>query len=409
MEYRTDRKKRKWIRRWIVALLLLVPVGYIAVQMVLVLRVNYQTQTAVEYEMSDSILCDGMLAMQETTIPYEGAGVLGYQVSNGERVSAGTQVARLFADEASAQNRARSEQLTSELEILQKSQTGASADVEALMNQTQQAIYSALDTLESNNYADLSDARASIQLAQNELQLATGVATDFNARITELTQQRDAADAASVYTPINAPSSGYFVSAQDSEKQLYAPDALAAMTPAELQQALEQPSQANDANVAGKLIQDYRWRYYGVVTQKQAEKFVAGAQVQISFSGVSADTLPATVESVTVDEEAGIAKVVLLCDYINATVVSLEHEKAQITFATYEGIRIDREALHIVDGQNCVYVKFGNVVYQKNIIILFENDDYILVPSTVTKGENEVELFDEVIVRGSDLYDEKIL
>ena len=53
--------------------------------------------------MSDVVRCDGMLAMDETVIPYEGAGVRGYQVNNGERVSAGTQVARLFADEASAQ------------------------------------------------------------------------------------------------------------------------------------------------------------------------------------------------------------------------------------------------------------------------------------------------------------------
>ena len=39
--------------------------------------------------MSDVVRCDGMLAMDETVIPYEGAGVLGYQVNNGERVSAG--------------------------------------------------------------------------------------------------------------------------------------------------------------------------------------------------------------------------------------------------------------------------------------------------------------------------------
>ena len=187
------------------------------------------------------------------------------------------------------------------------------------------------------------------------------------------------------------------------------PEALAAMSPAELKDALAQPSQTNDANVAGKLILDYRWRYYGLVTQKQAEKFVEGTRVEISFPNVSAESVPATVVNVTVDEENGTAKVELLCDYINETVVTLEHEKADITFATYEGIRIDRQALHIVEGQNCVFVKYGNLVYQKNITILFENEDYILVPSKTTTGENEVKLFDEIVVRGTDLYDGKIL
>ena len=139
MENWPVRKKKKRYRGLILALLMLVPAGYIGVQMVQVLRTNYQTQTAVAYSMSDVVRCDGMLAMDETVIPYEGAGVLGYQVNNGERVSAGTQVARLFADEASAQNRTLSEKLTEELSVLEKSQAGAAADVEALMNQNQQA------------------------------------------------------------------------------------------------------------------------------------------------------------------------------------------------------------------------------------------------------------------------------
>lgn len=42
------------------------------------------------------------------------------------------------------------------------------------MNQNQQGIYSALDLLESGNYTGLSDARASIQLAQNKMQLTMG-------------------------------------------------------------------------------------------------------------------------------------------------------------------------------------------------------------------------------------------
>ena len=145
MENWPVRKKKKRYRGLILALLMLVPAGYIGVQMVQVLRTNYQTQTAVAYSMSDVVRCDGMLAMDETVIPYEGAGVLGYQVNNGERVSAGTQVARLFADEASAQNRTLSEKLTEELSVLEKSQAGAAADVEALMNQNQQAMNLPID------------------------------------------------------------------------------------------------------------------------------------------------------------------------------------------------------------------------------------------------------------------------
>ena len=76
-----------------------------------------------------------------------------------------------------------------------------------------------------------------------------------------------------------------------------------------MEDALAQPSQTNDANVVGKLILDYRWRYYGLVTQKQAEKFVEGTRVEISFPNVSAEIGAAVVVNVTVDEENGTAKV----------------------------------------------------------------------------------------------------
>ena len=69
MENWPVRKKKKRYRGLILALLMLVPAGYIGVQMVQVLRTNYQTQTAVAYSMSDVVRSDGMLAMDETVIP----------------------------------------------------------------------------------------------------------------------------------------------------------------------------------------------------------------------------------------------------------------------------------------------------------------------------------------------------
>ena len=75
MKERPIKKKKRHGLRFLAWGLLLVPAAYISVQMVQVLRTNYQTQTAIAYTMSDTILCDGMLAMQEITVPLEGTGV----------------------------------------------------------------------------------------------------------------------------------------------------------------------------------------------------------------------------------------------------------------------------------------------------------------------------------------------
>ena len=112
----------------------------------------------------------------------------------------------------------------------------------------------------------------------------------------------------------------------------------------------------------------------------------------------------------TTDEETGLAKVALECRSINAQVLCLNYEEAEISLHTYQGIRIDRRALHIVNGQRGVYVKYGDLQRFRRITILYEDDTYILVPEGGKVGEdNELRLYDEVIVEGSNLQDGKLL
>ena len=96
-------------------------------------------------------------------------------------------------------------------------------------------------------------------------------------------------------------------------------------------------------------------------------------------------------EEVTEDKDNGIAKIVLQCQTISAEVLGLGCETVQVDLKTYEGIRIDKAALHIVNGQRGVYVKYGNLQRFLKITTLYENDSYILVPEDGKLGSaNEV-------------------
>ena len=120
--------------------------------------------------------------------------------------------------------------------------------------------------------------------------------------------------------------------------------------------------------------------------------------------------LTEAVEEVTEDKDNGIAKIVLQCQTISAEVLGLGCETVQVDLKTYEGIRIDKAALHIVNGQRGVYVKYGNLQRFLKITTLYENDSYILIPENGKIGtENEVRLYDEIIVEGTNLQDGKLL
>ena len=118
----------------------------------------------------------------------------------------------------------------------------------------------------------------------------------------------------------------------------------------------------------------------------------------------------AAVQELTRDEDAGLAKLVVSCQTVNAEILSFGVETAQIDLKTYEGIRIDKAALHIVDGQRGVYVKYGNLQRFLKIETLYEDENYILIPDNGKLGtDNEVRLYDEIIVQGTNLQDGKLL
>ena len=175
---------------------------------------------------------------------------------------------------------------------------------------------------------------------------------------------------------------------------------------AERQALLPTESPTAGEGLAGRIASGFAWRFYGVCDLDTAARFDGVTSVQISVPGKQEEPLDATVTAVETDEEAGLAKLTIECQTINANVLRLGQETAQIDLHTYEGIRVNRQALHIVDGERGVYVKYGNLQRFRKITILFEDESYLLVPADGQVGtDNEVRLYDEVIVEGPNLQD----
>ena len=93
---------------------------------------------------------------------------------------------------------------------------------------------------------------------------------------------------------------------------------------------------------------------------------------------------------------------------MNTEYAGLRNEQIRITFDKHTGYQISNKAIREVDGQKGVFVLNGNIVKFKKINIAYSDSEY----SICNNPENEggfVELYDEVIVEGVDLYDGKII
>lgn len=397
------------IIRWIGIALLLVVSFYVVIQCFVIFHQSYKTETAISYTMADSVTLDGVVAFDSVSV--EGSGNLGYLVQDGERVSNGTVLAECYTDDSQGLLRERLDRLSRTIELLSKSQNSTGSDLSVLTNQTRQALYNLLDKLDTAEYSGITDAEDDFLLAQNRLQVSTGQTGDFSQTIAALQAEYDEINAQlGALQTITATTNGYFSSTEAAPAIVTDKQALDDATPTALQQMLADGFPAADTNRAGQIATGFSWRFYAVCDLDTAARFDGVTSVKISVPGKQNTPLAATVVEVTTDEDNGVAKLVFECQTINAEILSFGQETAQIDIKTYEGIRISKEALHIVGGNRGVYVKYGNLQRFLKITILYEDENYILIPADGAIGtDNEVRLYDEVIVQGTNLQDGKLL
>lgn len=409
MEKQPNRTAAKRIFHVVGLLALALVSVYIIAQCFVIFRRSYKTETAIKYTLAESITLDGVVAFDSVDVA--GSGDLGYLVQDGERVTNGTIVAEVYTDDSQGLQRERLDRLERTITLLTKSQNSTGSDLSVLTNQTKQALYNLLDKINTAQYSGITDAENTFLLAQNRLQVSTGQTEGFADTIAALQVEYDSIKAQlDALQTITATTNGYFSSTAASPAIAADRQALDDADPATLQKMLADGFPAAAPDRAGQITTGFSWKFYAVCDLDTAARFDNISSVKISVPGKQNTPLSATVEEVALDKDNGIAKIVLQCQTINAEVLSFGQETAQIDLKTYEGIRIDKEALHIVDGQRGVYVKYGNLQRFLKITTLYENDSYILIPENGKIGtDNEVRLYDEIIVQGTDLQDGKLL
>ena len=402
---KTRRRAAKRAAIVLSVLLLILAAVYIIVQLYAILGRTYRTETAIAYTMEDTLELPGIAMFDSAGVP--GSGNLGYLVEDGERVTEGTVLAEVYTDPAQGTRREELDRLDRQIDLLTKSENSVGSDLTLLTTQTQNALYDLLDQLDTAAYTGMRDAIDEFLLAQNRLQVSTGQSGGFDATIAALQAERDAAAAAlQGLAEITADRNGYFISTAAAQPLALSEEELKNDTPAALSARLQQPLETTGADWAGRIVTGFSWRFYGVCTLAQADRFDGVTRVQIRVPGKQDEALDATVVEVLPDEESGLAKVTLECNTINANVLHFAQEEAEIVLATYEGIRVNKEALHIVDGERGVYVKYGSLQRFRRIEIEFEDESYLLLPADGAVGEaSEVRLYDEIIVEGPNLQD----
>ena len=381
---------------------------YLLYQTVFTSLSSIKTETAIAYTAEETISAEGYIIRDETIITSDDAkgGVLNYEIADGNRVAKGGKVAGVYKSERDVEIKAQIAELDnqiSNLSVVCNMDMSNVTDLSRIDNQIKTGLIELLDSVDGGDYSSLSAAADEYLTLLNKRLVAIGAETNFSARLATL-QSRKAELEAQLGTAIDitSESAGYFVSSIDGYENVLGTDSVKTLTKEQLESI--KPEETKAENVIGKTVDSVDWYIATVLSFEDSLKFTEGQALRIRVPLQTATELPVTVEKINRDAASSETVIVFKCGYMNGELSLIRTQPLTIIVSSSEGLYVPNDARRIVDNQMGVFVKTGNAVKFKPIEVIYNGTGFV-----ICKKDGELRLYDEVIVKGNDLYDGKIV
>ena len=438
--------------RVLIAVLVLLTLGYFAVQVARYYADPFSTALAYEYELEESLDLSGWVVRDERVLPEASGEYLRLLRKEGERVSAGGVIAESYPDQEALELRTELDNLSDRLEQLKYARDAirngdASARIDSQIFQTllnyrtelaadrmvraEQTGGQLRSMILRRDYADADLSSIELEIAAAEARIA-----ELNARTARATRE------------ITAPESGLWSAVTDGYEADFTPDLIKNITPSEL--AAITGSESDGSSGLGKLVLGDSWYYAAPLSVTALQDLRRrGGSWTLRFSKGGERDFPVRLDSAG-PEEDGVVVAVFRCDSYLPEATVTRRQKAQLIFGTVRGLRVPREALRMPErvtasatpapdnninnnaypasasGQPTpsqssptpaaasqstgLYCIVGTEARFKPITVLYTGDSFLLVaPATPVKEELRLRRGDEVIVHGENLYDRKVI
>lgn len=372
----------------------------------------YQTEVALTYSISDSAEASGVIVREEQVISGQASGgVVSYQQSDGTVVRKDSVIAEVYNSSNDISIRRQIRALEEQIAALSKVSDARSAEyssTETINRQINAEIDDYIALIHQGQVSDLSDSKAELLYLLSQKDVVMGEAESYASRITQLQTEVDSLNTrlSGSLVQYTSPEIGYFARMTDGYEAVLTPNSINTMTVEQLRTFSREKVVFDNSNL-GKIVTDHHWYYAAVLPAADAEKFILGDTVYLNFNMYNITQIPFTVKEVRTDEsDPDHCMVLLSTSHMVPELLMVRNPSVQIDFTSYTGLRIPAKAKRYEGQQVGVYVQDGDVVRFKTINIIYENSEFILCGANPDL-ERPLEIYDQVIVEGTDLSDGK--
>lgn len=387
----------------------------------------YSTETALAVEYTDQVDLTGIaIRTEELVYDYTG-GVVKYVDTGSKKVVADTVVATVYSSQEDMLIGVEVDELEEKLELLTtlESKQQTTTNVQTIVDSMRDAQLSFVNGVETNDYdsmysitqEELSQMLRLEMILDSELSF-TDVISDLTDQINTLTKSMSSTE-----TDITVSSSGYFTDVVDGYESGLTVDYVKLFDSLTVDdvEALFTKETSVSSKTIGKLITTTEWYFLATFDAADYDSMVLDTEITLDFPNSTGYSVKATIENVSLDEDAEQGLVLLKSNNMNDVVVDLRVEQPAMVFSTDKGITVSKEAIRIVETEEVaedgsitlvstpgVYITTGQQVKFREIDVIYEGSDYVICELHEDES-GYLHIYDEVILEGDDLYDGKAI
>lgn len=396
---------------------------YFGYQIYLLLYTPYDTEIAMLYHYTDQVDLQGVAVKEEEIIENEMDGIVKYEHSNSQKIGAGSVVATVFSSEKDLVNHSLLEEKQSYLSLLntlEEKRVSIQNNTQSLTPTIKNNQLALLSKMKNNDYGDISQLELRFSESYLKQQMMLDPEIRFTDKITALKEEiADIQGKISVASEIiKTPTTGYFTAEVDGYESIFTADILTDLSADTIKNLLENSTEEDHSNAIGKIITSSEWKFVSIVKTSEADRFIKGKTVELAFSDAADYTIPGMVEEIRLEKDREYSTVVFNCNVMNENMINLRKERPTAIFDTGTGLRVSNSALRVkeieeeqedgstkVVAQTGVYINMGQVVRFKKVDVIYESEDYVIC--SLKADTDYLQLYDEIILEGNDLYDNK--
>ncbi|MGN1031793.1 MAG: HlyD family efflux transporter periplasmic adaptor subunit [Butyricicoccaceae bacterium] len=391
---------------------------YLGIHLVANLYNPVDTVAATKISVDDSLTATGYFIRDEQIVNITNGDTVEYSVSNGDKVAKGAELATVYEDPEALQTSRKLNEINDTIEQLRAAIQGSfnAVDSSKLDKQIINSIASVAKAVDSGNLSEI--PRLSSELRKNAMRrgYTLGDTDTMNEELEVLETQASELESSVIgkTKQISSEYAGYFCESLDGYETVFLASEIDDLTLDDLDRKADNKSKssADSPFSSVKIIQGSKWYFAFACSDEDAERFKEGTTVGLKFAQLS-ENVPATVYRVS-DDTGSDQTLVILSSYVfNEELVGMRIQSADIVFASYTGLRVPKEAVHMRSNSETgeetmgVYVMVNGVSRFKQIEKLYESSSYYVVRMNVT-GDDSLVLNDDIIISAKDLDEKKV-